>query len=202
MSHACCLTPIIIHPHISSLRTIWYFLCRCPLCLFNAWVNALSVFHILAAINNYNQVRNSTARHCQHLSAYTTKGIFSLAYRLIRICSNSSEYSTGLENEFSPLDDWNLHLQYRMKKVPTAPSKLSSRLEDLQRDLKCRKYKDSSLLLAFEKALLIPREKALEKVEKKKKGGGINSPVPNNIRLTMGPSLENTGLTWFRNILN
>jgi hypothetical protein len=108
-----------------------------------------------------NQYLLPSSAHPKH----TTKGIlFSLAYRLIRICSSSSEYSTGLENEFSPLDDWKQHLQHRMRKVPTVPSKLSSWL---QRDLKVRKYKDSSLLSAFERALLIPREKALEKVETK-----------------------------------
>ena len=109
-----------------------------------------------------------------------------MTYRIIRICSNSSEYCPGLENEFSPLDDWKLHLQYRMKKVPTAPSKLSSRLEDLQRDLKCRIYKDSSLLLAFEKALLIPREKALEKVERKEEKENIISASPPRLHLSPG----------------
>ena len=52
------------------------------------------------------------------------------------------------------------------------------------KDLKVRKYKESHILPAFERALIIPRNKALEKVEQKEgKEKRINFPVPFNPRL-------------------
>ena len=52
------------------------------------------------------------------------------------------------------------------------------------KDLKVRKYKDDHILPDFERALLIQRSKALEKVEQKDgKEKRINFPVPFNPRL-------------------
>ena len=123
-----------------------------------------------------NQYLLPSSAHPQH----TTKGIpFSLAYRIRRICS----LAPSTEN-FSALDDWNTLQDERMRKFQTVPQQLSSRLEDLKKDLKARKYKDSYILPAFEKALKITRDKALEKVLKvDNKEKRINLPIPFNPRL-------------------
>ena len=85
---------------------------------------------------------------------------------------------------YTPLDDWKELLEHRIRKTATVPHQLSSRLEDLRRDLRVRSYKDNIILPAFERALLIPRDKALEKVEKKEeKEKRINLPIPYNPRL-------------------
>ena len=83
-----------------------------------------------------------------------------------------------------------------MRKIQTVSQQLSSRLEDLKKDLKARKYKDSYILPAFEKALKITRDKALEKVLKvDNKEKRINLPIPFNPRLpNYGLSSNNTGL--------
>ena len=72
-------------------------------------------------------------------------------------------------------------IQQRIRKTPillpyTVPTKLSSRLEDLKKDLKVGKLKNNSILPVLEKALSIPKEKALEKER-------INFQVPFNTRL-------------------
>ena len=83
-----------------------------------------------------------------------------------------------------------------MRKIQTVPQQLSSRLEDLKKDLKARKYKDSYILPAFEKALKITRDKALEKVLKvdnKKRELIFQSHLIQDF-LTTGLSSNNTGL--------
>ena len=105
-----------------------------------------------------NQYLLPSSAHPKH----TTKGIpFSLAYRLRRICSLAPS-----SVDYTSLDDWHQLCDERMRKVTTVPHQLSSRLEDLRKDLRGRKYKGTIILPAFDKALEIPRDKALEKVDR------------------------------------
>ena len=83
-------------------------------------------------------------KKCQYLiptSAHptpTTQGIpYSLAYRLRRICSMVTvSHSEGESSVTQDLHDWEEHLRYRRKHITTVPRQLSSRLEDLMKNLK------------------------------------------------------------------
>ncbi len=57
----------------------------------------------------------------------------------------------------------------KIKKSPTVPTQLISRLDDLRRDLRSRGYKDKIIQDQFLKCLLIGREDALKKVQKSQK---------------------------------
>ena len=119
--------------------------------------------------------------------------------------SATQTHSQGLEGEnISALFDWKSHLDLRRMKRPTVPHQLSSRMEDLRSDLKIRKYKDSIILPAFERALIISRDSALEKVGEilRKKTELIFQFLTTPDFQTMWVLSSKNGTMWFRKILN
>ena len=106
-------------------------------------------------------------------------------FPILRLNNKEKNHFQGLEDDnFSALSDWKTHIDLIRKKKSNAPHQLSSRMEDLRSDLKIPKYKDSIILPAFERALLISRDSAFEKVVKNnEKENRINIPIPYNPRL-------------------